>query len=258
MAYEKNFTDALQFIWGDGFLSPGGPEEIEVIFADTDIAGHRVLDIGSGLGGIDMLLVTRFQAGHVVGIDVEPDLVEQSIQLARRHGLSDQTEFHCVLPGALPFPDESFDSVFSKDAMVHVEDKLALYQEVRRVLRPGGIFRAGDWLWAKGAQTHPAVTAWLGGGPLHFAFTTPDAARDALHEAGLTKVEVTDRRSALQKSDSELISRLDGPDFELLKALVGEEEAVARRSAVHKRLAAIKQGQLISCHLKATRMPEVP
>jgi hypothetical protein len=54
MQYAKDFTDALQFMWGDGFLSPGGPEEVAEMLAGIDLSGKRVLDIGSGLGGIDL------------------------------------------------------------------------------------------------------------------------------------------------------------------------------------------------------------
>lgn len=241
-------------MWGEGFLSPGGPEEIAVILAETDMAGGRVLDIGSGLGGIDLLLVTQFGAGSVMGTDVEPQLTAQAVQLAARHGLSDRITFQCVSPGALPFADESFGLVFSKDAMVHVEDKPALYRELRRVLRPGGVLRAGDWLWAEGAETHPAVMAWLGGA-LHFAFTTPDQARNALMAADLSDVQVTDRSAELRASNRQLAAAPDGAAFDQLSQLVGEDQANARRVGTHNRQAALDQGQLIPCHIRAGRKP---
>jgi hypothetical protein len=56
MQYAKDFTDALQFMWGEGFLSPGGPEEVAELVADIDLSGRRILDIGSGLGRVDVLL----------------------------------------------------------------------------------------------------------------------------------------------------------------------------------------------------------
>ena len=70
MQYSKTFTDALQFMWGKGFLSPGGPEEVDDMLRGEVVTGRRVLDIGSGLGGVDLLLVERHGAGEVVGIDV--------------------------------------------------------------------------------------------------------------------------------------------------------------------------------------------
>lgn len=253
MDYTKSFTDALQFIWGDGYLSPGGPDEIAMILDGADIRGREVLDIGSGLGGIDLLLASRFGAGRIVGIDVDQDLVAAAEALVQDHGLTDRISFQCVTPGPLAFADGSFDLVFSKDAMVHVADKLGLYREIARVLRPGGALRAGDWLWAPGAEQHPAVMDWLGAGPLHFIFTTPDEARRALHDAGLQDVQVIDRRAGLQAWDRALVDRLNGPDFQRLCDLVGDEQALARRRAASGRLAAVDAGQLIPCHLFARR-----
>ena len=55
--YPDSFINALQAIWGDGFLSPGGPEEIAAMLDGNDLTGLSVLDIGCGVGGIDCLLV---------------------------------------------------------------------------------------------------------------------------------------------------------------------------------------------------------
>ena len=123
MQYAKDFTDALQFMWGDGFLSPGGPEEVAEMVAGIDLTGKRVLDVGSGLGGVDILLATKHGAAEVVGIDVEPQLVQSARALISAKGLAERVTFQLVEPGPLPFPDASFDVVFSKDAMVHIEDK---------------------------------------------------------------------------------------------------------------------------------------
>jgi phosphoethanolamine N-methyltransferase len=253
MQYAKDFTDGLQFLWGEGFLSPGGPEAVANILSGTKLSGKRVLDIGSGLGGIDMLLAERFGASMVTGIDVEEQLVEMARDLASRRGLSRRVEFMTVDPGPLPFKDGSFELVFSKDAMVHVEDKLGIYREVKRVLAPGGEFRAGDWFWAKDAQNHPMVRAWLGAGPLHFAFTTPAQAEAALKAAGLRNVSVSDRRAELVASNRKTLARLEGPQFAELVRMVGEQSAAARREGTRLRQAVLEAGQLIPCHIKADR-----
>ena len=173
MQYAKAFSDALQFIWGKGFLSPGGPEEVREMLAGHDLCDSTVLDIGSGLGGIDILLAREHGAKQVIGIDVDPRLIEEARHLVREEGLESRIRFDLVEPGALPYTDESFDAVFSKDAMVHIPDKAALYAEVKRVLKPGGSFIAADWLWSKGAESSPAVINWLSRGCLLY---TSDAA----------------------------------------------------------------------------------
>ena len=63
MQYAKAFTDALQFAWGPGFLSPGGPEEVAEMVHGLDLKGARLLDVGSGLGGVDLLLAGVHGAG---------------------------------------------------------------------------------------------------------------------------------------------------------------------------------------------------
>src|SRR4030095_11331641 len=134
--YTKAFTDALQFMWGEGFLSPGGLEEIDNMLEGHKLAGKCVLDIGSGVGGVDAHLVTRHGAAEVIGVDVEEQLIEASRAFVASRGLSGKIIFMLVAPGPLPFPDNHFDVVFTKDAMVHIPDKAALYSEVLRVLKP--------------------------------------------------------------------------------------------------------------------------
>jgi phosphoethanolamine N-methyltransferase len=70
--YDEGMLALLQLIWGDGFLSPGGADELARLFEGIDIRGSEVLDIGCGLGAIDELLITQYGASSVVGIDVEP------------------------------------------------------------------------------------------------------------------------------------------------------------------------------------------
>src|SRR5262249_53399105 len=104
--YDRGMQDMLQILWGDGFLSPGGPEEVDLVLEGCDIRGCRVLDIGAALGAIDVLLVRRHGAGSVVGIDVDPGLLAQAEARILREGLSDRVSTQRVVPGPLPFPDE--------------------------------------------------------------------------------------------------------------------------------------------------------
>jgi SAM-dependent methyltransferase len=247
--YSKSFTDALQFMWGEGFLSPGGPAEVDDMLRGHKVAGKRVLDIGSGLGGVDVLLVSQHGAAEVIGIDVEEQLVAASRAFVAARDLADRIDFRLVEPGPLPLPSSSFDLVFSKDAMVHIPDKAGLYREVLRVLKPGGWFLAADWLWAKDAETSAVVQAWLSGGPLKFAFTTIDEAAEAMRKAGFLDVSVTDRRYLLQESNRLEVEALKGPARQRLAAIVGEEMALARLASAIGRQGALDAGDLIPCHL---------
>ena len=53
MQYAKDFTDALQFMWGEGFLSPGGPEEVAEMVAGIGLTGKRLAIAKGRQGALD-------------------------------------------------------------------------------------------------------------------------------------------------------------------------------------------------------------
>ena len=90
--------------------------------------------------------IEKHGAGHVTGFDVEGPVIAAARNRATQRGLSDRADFVHGAPGPLPFADASFDVVFSKDALLHVPDKDALFREIFRVLKPGGVFAASNWM----------------------------------------------------------------------------------------------------------------
>src|SRR5262249_32152073 len=84
--YPWHFVDRLEIVWGVGFLSPGGADEVKEITKDVEVSGKEVLDIGCGTGGPDIVLANELNAGRIVGIDVEPSLLERARRNARSAG----------------------------------------------------------------------------------------------------------------------------------------------------------------------------
>jgi phosphoethanolamine N-methyltransferase len=109
--YDDTLIAMLELIWGEGFLSPGGPEAVREIVKGLDLAGKSVLDIGCGLGGVDMILAREYGA-KVIGLDVEQALIDRARDRVARAGLSDQVEARLCQPGPLPFESASIDVVF--------------------------------------------------------------------------------------------------------------------------------------------------
>jgi SAM-dependent methyltransferase len=125
--YDEGMQALLQIIWGDGFLSPGGAAEVARLLEGSDIAGCALLDIGCGLGAIDELLVGRYGAASVVGIDIDPSLLAAMRERIERAGRTASIRAVEVGGGPLPFGDASFDVVFSKDSLVQIPAKAALF-----------------------------------------------------------------------------------------------------------------------------------
>jgi phosphoethanolamine N-methyltransferase len=82
--YPDHFIERLHTVWGEGFLSPGGPEEVGEIVRGIELSGKVVLDIGFGTGGPAITLAKNHHAEKVVGIDVEAQLRDHASQLVQR------------------------------------------------------------------------------------------------------------------------------------------------------------------------------
>lgn len=253
--YPDAFIEALQAIWGDGFLSPGGPTEVAAMLNGRDVTDLRVLDIGCGVGGVDALLVEIYGAAHVTAIDVEPRLIDHAARRISRLGLSDRIEAILVEPGPLPFEAESFDVVFSKDAMLHIPEKESLYADVLRVLRSGGRLLASDWLRG-GTEDEPVpdiLKVWGEVNGLVADFATPDATRRALTAAGFEDAEVIDRNAWYREEIKKEETQVTGPGFQQLTAAIGEERALTRLESYKVRRAAVDAGALRPCHLNGRK-----
>lgn len=184
----------LEMIWGEGFMSPGGPDEVVRIIGDHSIAGCSVLDVGSGLGGAAIVLHQRCGAGTVTGFDVQALLVDSAQDRVRDLGLADHLSFVLGAPGPLPFKNLSFDVVFSKDAIIHVADKAAFYEEFARVLCPGGRIFIGDWLTSFDRNNAPLRDRFMELAGHDFHLISLAEAGAIAHAAGFVDVELVDRR----------------------------------------------------------------
>lgn len=162
---------------------------------DEITPGAHVLDVGCGPGSITVDFARRCAPGRVLGIDLEPGVLDDARRLAREAGL-DNVEFKAADVYATGLPDASFDVVHAHQLMQHLADPPAALREMGRLARPGGVVAARDADYA--AMTwYPldeALDRWLSiyhevarasGGE-------PDAARRLYSwalEAGLSGIE---------------------------------------------------------------------
>ena len=101
-------------------------------------AGLSVLDCGCGPGPITLGMAQAVAPGAVVGIDIEPSMIERANALAAGSGL-DNIDFQVADIYDLPFDDGSFDIVFSSAVTEHLSDPVRAMRELGRVTRTGGI-----------------------------------------------------------------------------------------------------------------------
>lgn len=98
--------------------------------------GKRVLDLGCG-GGFMAEALAR-EGARVVGVDPAEAALESARGHARATGL--EIDYRAGVGEAIPLDDAAVDAVVCVDVLEHVADLEAVLVEIRRVLRPGGLF----------------------------------------------------------------------------------------------------------------------
>ena len=166
--------------------------------------GETVVDLGSG-GGIDCFLAARQvgEDGHVIGVDMTPAMLERANANKQKVGVAN-VEFRQGQIEALPVEDACVDVIMSNCVINLSPDKLAVFREAFRVLKPGGrvaisdIVTEGDF----GPEARAQLEAWAGcvTGAIDI-----DRYTGMMREAGLVGISIA------SKVDVSDVARL-GPD----------------------------------------------
>ncbi|CAN5348398.1 hypothetical protein BH10PSE7_BH10PSE7_17690 [soil metagenome] len=251
--YTGNLIGMLELVWGEGWLSPGGPDEVAEVLKDLDLVGKSILDIGCGTGGVDFLLVETFRAAHVTGIDVEDTVLVTARGRAAAKNLSARVGFAKVWPGALPFPPAAFDIVFSKDAIVHIPDKHTLLRDVYRVLKPGGWFAASDWLIGHDGEPSAAMRDYIEAEGLGFGMASPERYRDALTQAGFTGIAIRSRNDWYRQTARQEVAAMKGPLRAKADAVLGPDFVGHNIAIWEKMIRVIDTGEHCPTHLRGRK-----
>jgi SAM-dependent methyltransferase len=122
----------------DESLDPRGPAVLYDYADEIGVAPEwKVLDVGCGRGNHACELARRYGC-RVYGVDVVPANLRRSLQQVCEDALEERVWLGAGMMQRLPFANETFDLVWSRDMLVHVPDVHAAMQECARVLRPGG------------------------------------------------------------------------------------------------------------------------
>jgi SAM-dependent methyltransferase len=217
--YGNDFIPLMDLVWGKGFIAPGGEGNVDRIVRGVDLQGKRVLELGSGAGG-GTLVLARKHGARVVGLELEQGLVDLSREHALAAGLSQQVEFRCVEAGPLAVDDASFDAFYTSGVVCHIEDRKALFDDVMRILKPGGMLLGYDWFVTRDSDD---IDAWKAASGLHLHSATLDNYLETLTDCGFVEVGGSDASDWYRPQAARELADLEGPLFAEAARVSSEE-----------------------------------
>jgi len=133
---ERNFNRAAKTCDEAGVLSREAGNALMTRLALIKIEPKVVLDLGCGTGYFSRLLAKRYKQSNVIGID----FARQMIDVAKRDSTMTSLDFQQADAEHLPLENQSVDLVFSNMMLPFCDDLNIVVKEVKRVLRPNGLF----------------------------------------------------------------------------------------------------------------------
>ncbi len=206
-AFYDLVTDLYEYGWGQSFhfapMKVG--ESFEESIANYEYflgeaaglkPGMKALDLGCGVGGPQRALARKFGAS-IVGLNISEYQVGKCSAYNSKAGLD---HLCSVLHGDflnIPAEDGSFDAAYHIEALPHAPDKIAVYAEIFRVLRPGAVFVGYDWcmtpLYDSGNPEHREYKEAIEYSNAAAELTSFTEVTDGLRAVGFEFVEARDR-----------------------------------------------------------------
>lgn len=172
----------------------------------------RVLDIGAGYGGAARYLAKKYGC-PVVALNLSEVENERDRQMNKEQGLDHLVE---VVDGAfeeLPFEDNSFDVVWSQDAILHSADRERVLREAVRVLKPGGELVFTDPMQSDScdaSRLQPILDR------IHLpSLGSPSFYRQTVSQLGLQEVSYDDHTHQLPRHYGRVLRELETREHEL-------------------------------------------
>jgi len=262
--WDDNRAEVAQYIWGEGYCGPGGPEYIVSMSKLLSLSPEQsLLEIGSLLGGPARTLADKF-GSWVTGYEASPKLAELANEKSHMAGMSKRVHVHQYDPETVQEFERNFDRAFAKEALFTIENKADLLDAVEQHLKPSGLFLITDFvLGSESVYAKESYREWRDAEAKRRRpyMVTAEQLAEMAKEARFTvrvNEDVSDTYIDLihkawagaDKVAEQLAEREDGED--LLKALLHEAEFWSRRVKM------LESGDLRLWRLLASKKADKP
>jgi cyclopropane fatty-acyl-phospholipid synthase-like methyltransferase len=230
--YDADFIDLVELVYGEGYLSQGGPDIMDRMFEGVALDGRSILDLGCGIGGPALYLAEN-HAATIVGTDPDDIMIQRSQAALGQAALKGTVTFVKMTdPLSLKqFPDNSFDIITSKEALLHVpfESKQDYFKEVYRVLKPGGHLVILDWMHSSPNYSADVKNMMEMDG-VTFYLTTPQDYQKTIAHAGFSSVFLADFTALMADATEKDLAVIDEAKSQIIERFDEETYEYARHS----------------------------
>ena len=242
--YTPKYCLQLEAAYGKGLMSEGGGEGIEYMFNQIALEGKSSLDIGSGLGGVAFYLAEKY-AMQVTGLEVNPWMVAESERRTPEH-LKDQVNFVLSVSNTnWPLPQNSYDMIYSKGVLTHLETKDGVFQECHRLLKNNGLLVITDWLSAEEKVWGENIARLIELENLALFPESETVYRELLKKNGFLLLSVRDDTTVYLRYNQDIVARLRNLLQKLsLSDIFDQAEIEASISGYESIIKALELGEL--------------
>jgi cyclopropane fatty-acyl-phospholipid synthase-like methyltransferase len=146
MSWDEEAINIAQYIWGDGYCGPGGPEYIVALSKLLALSPEMsMLQIGASLGGPARVLAEEFGV-WMTGYEESPVLVEKAQELSKMAGLERKAVIAEYNPEEIEEFERKFDRALAKEALFTIENKEKMVAAIEEKLKPGGLILITDYV----------------------------------------------------------------------------------------------------------------
>ncbi|XP_046849379.1 phosphomethylethanolamine N-methyltransferase-like [Xenia sp. Carnegie-2017] len=219
--YTKNGILRYEKIFGEDFVSTGGIETTKEFVSRLNLKeNQRVLDIGCGIGGSAFYMAEKFGA-NVVGIDLSTNMVNIALErAAKKANIKDKVTLLVMDALKASFEANSFDVVYSRDTILHIEQKEELFGLCHKWLKPGGQLLISDYCCGTNIENEEFISYVK---QRNYFLLDPSSYGKLLEKVGFADVDAQDRTeqfiNVLTKEKERTVTNKD----ELLKIFTHED-----------------------------------
>jgi len=204
--YYDLVTDFYEYGWGQSFhFAPRHKyESMESSLARHEMylahrinlqKGMKALDVGCGVGG-PARNIAYFTEAEVTGVNNNAYQIKRGTKLNQEVGLSHLVKFLQTDFMKVPLPNNTFDAIYAIEATCHAPDKVGIYSEIFRLLKPGSFFGAYEWVMTNkydpDNEHHNAIKLGIENGDALPDLVTGDVVVQALKDSGFQVIEARD------------------------------------------------------------------